>query len=100
MQFIIFTKKNDLFKIAQLVAKAWILQQGDRSLTSFANELSAIFNELDNYRSLISSSGDREYILMDRVYKLLQGLTPEFEGIKSSCITERILKPLMRQLLN
>ena len=76
------SKKNNRSKIAQLVTKAWTLQQGDRSLINYANELSAIFSELDQYRPPISSSGDGEYILTDRVYKLLQGLRPEFEGIR------------------
>ena len=71
MQYITFIKKNDRSKIAQLVTKAWTLQQGDRFLISYANESSAIFNELDHYSPPISSLGNREYILMARVYKLL-----------------------------
>ena len=64
------------------MTKAWTLQQGDRSLINYANELSVIFRKLDHFRPPISSLGDREYILVDRVYKLLQGLRPEFEGIR------------------
>ena len=77
------SKKNDCSKIAQLVTKAWTLQQGDLPLIISANELSSIFSELDHYRPPISSSRDREYILGGRVYKLLQGLRLEFEGIRS-----------------
>ena len=77
------SKKNDQSKIAQLVNRACVLQQGNQSLLSYANELSSIFSELEHYRHPVCSSGDRDYILMDRVYKLLQGLRPEFEGIRS-----------------
>ena len=44
-----FHSKNDRSKIAQLVTKAWMLQQGDWSLISYANELNSIFGELDHY---------------------------------------------------
>ena len=40
-------KKNDRLKIAQLVNRAGTLQQGDRSVLAYANELRAIFSELD-----------------------------------------------------
>ena len=77
------SKKNDRSKIAQLVNKACVLQHGERSILGYANELSTIFSELDHYRPPVHNTGDRDYIIMDRVYKLLQGLRPEFEGIRS-----------------
>ena len=43
------------------------------------NELSDIFSELDHYRPLDHNSANMEYVFMDRVYKLLPGLRPEFE---------------------
>ena len=65
------------------------MQQGDKSLLVYAKELSAIFSELDHYRPPAHDSVDREYILADRVYRLLMGLTPEFMNIRSqSCHRE------------
>ena len=73
------SNKNNRSKITQLVNKANLLQQGERSILEYANDLSTIFSEIDHYRPLVHSTGDRDYILMDRVYKLLQGLRPKFE---------------------
>ena len=72
-----------LSKVAQLVTQAGTLQQGKKSVLTYANELSDIFNELDHYRPPDHDSADRKYALMDRVYKLLQGVRTEFEGICS-----------------
>ena len=77
------SKKNDKSKITQLVTKACTLQQGDKSVLAYANELSSIFSELDHYWPPGHNTEDREYILMNRVYKILPGLRPEFEGIRS-----------------
>ena len=60
-----------------------MLQQGEQSIITYANELSSIFGELDHYMPQVHNYGDREYILMDRVYKLLHGLRLEFEEIRS-----------------
>ena len=83
------SKKNDRAKITQSAIRVGSLQQGDKSLLAYANELSAIYSELDHYRPPAHDSVDREYILTDRVYRLLTGLRPEFENIRSqSCHRE------------
>ena len=65
------SKKNDRAKIAQLVTQAASLLQGEKSVLTYANLLSDIFNELGHYHPLDYESAVREYVLMDRVYKLL-----------------------------
>ena len=70
-------------KISQLATRAVTLQQGEKSVLTYANELSDINSELDHYRPPDLELADMEYGLMDRVYKLLQGLQPEFEGFRS-----------------
>ena len=77
------SKKNDKAKIAQLVIRAGALQQGEKTVLVYANELIVIYSELDNYQPPVHNSVKREYTLMDRVYRLLQGLRPEFENIRS-----------------
>ena len=52
-------------------------------MLTYANELSDFFSELDHYRPPDHESADWEYVLMDRGYKLLQGLRPEFEVLRS-----------------
>ena len=65
------------------------LQQCDKSLLAYAKELSAIFSELDHYRPPAHDSVDREYILADRVYRLLTGLRLDFKNVRSqSCHRE------------
>ena len=65
------SKKNDRAKIAQLVTQASSLQQGEKLVLTYANELSDIFSELDHYHPLDHELEDKEYILMDPVYKVL-----------------------------
>ena len=80
-----------------------MLQQGERSIITYANELSSIVGELDHYRLPIHSSGGRDYILMGRVYKLLHGLRHEFEGIRSQLFnreTSLTFDDAVSQLLN
>ena len=81
------SKKNDRSKIAQLVSRSCALQQGEKSVLTYANELSDIYRELDYYRPLAHNSVEWEYILMDRVYRLLQGLRSEFEGIRGQLLS-------------
>ena len=45
-------------------------------MLTYANELSDIFSELDHYHPLDHELSNKEYVLMDQVYKLLQGLQP------------------------
>ena len=62
-----------------------------------------MFSELDHYRPPVHNSGDRDYILMDRIYKLLQRLRPEFEGIRSQLYnreTSLTFNDPVSQLLN
>ena len=42
--------KNEKAKIAKLITRAGALQQGEKSVVTYANELSDIFSELDHYR--------------------------------------------------
>ena len=46
-----YSKKNDASKISSLVNCANALQEGDKSVMAYANDLSSIYNELDFYRS-------------------------------------------------
>ena len=52
------SKKNDKFKIAQLVNKASVPQQGEWSILGYANELITIFSEIDHYRPHVHSTRD------------------------------------------
>ena len=43
------SKKNDRFKISQLVSQSCALQQGDKSILTCENELSDSYRELDHF---------------------------------------------------
>ena len=78
-----YSKKNDASKISSLVNRANALQQGDKSVMAYANELSSIYNELDFYRPPQYNTLQWEYVVQDRIYHFLEGLRPEFEGLRS-----------------
>ena len=42
-----------------------------------------VYSELDHYRPPVHNSEEREYTLMDKVHRILQGLRPKFENLKS-----------------
>ena len=76
-------KKNDKAKIGLLVIRAGALQQGEKTILAYANELRIIYSELHHYRPSVHNLVEREFTLMDRVYQFLQGLRPEFENLRS-----------------
>ena len=78
-----YSKKNDSSEISSLVNRANSLQQGDKTVMAYANELSSIYNELDFYRPPQYNSLQWEYTVQDRIYHFLEGLRPEFEGLRS-----------------
>ena len=81
------SKKNDGSKVVQILSIVVSLQKGDQSVISYAIELSTIFSELDHYQPYVHITRNKEYILMDWVYKILWVLRPKFEGIRWCSVT-------------
>ena len=59
------------------------LLQEQRSVLEYANELNALWSELDFHRPLPTDLTAREYILKGRNHCFLIGLLPEFETVHS-----------------
>ena len=76
-------KKEDESKIYELVSSTYCIKQGQILFLVYANELVAIWKELDHYRPPNPNSIDREYILRDRVYLFLLGLNSAFENFRA-----------------
>ena len=62
-----YSKKNDSSKISSLVNRENSLQQGDKTVMPYANELSSIYNELDFYRPPQYNSLQWEYTVQDNL---------------------------------
>ena len=78
-----YSKKNDASKISSLANRENALQQGDKSVMAYANQLSSIYTELDFYRPPQNNTLQWEYVVQDRIYHFLEALGPEFEGLQS-----------------
>ena len=76
------SKKEDESKIYELVSSTYGINQVQNSVLVYANELVAIWNELDHYRPPNPSSIDQGYILRDRAYLFLLGLNSVFENFR------------------
>ena len=71
-----YSKKNDASKISSLVNRANALQQGDKYVMAYANELSSIYNDLDFYRSPQYNTLQWEYAVQYKIYHFIEGLRP------------------------
>ena len=76
-------KRDDRQKIIDLYIKSFTLQQGDRDVLTYSNELKAVFNDLDHFRPPSIDSVARAYEATNRLCQFLHGLRPEFELIRS-----------------
>ena len=80
------SKKEDELKIYELMSSTYGIKQGQNSVLVYANELVAIWKELDHYRLPNPSSIGREYILRDIVYLFYWDLILHLRilGVRSS----------------
>ena len=64
------------------MSSTYNIKQVQNSVLVYANELVAIWKDLDHYRLPNPSSIDREYILRDKVYIFLLGLNSAFKNLR------------------
>ena len=76
------SKKEDESKIYELVSSTYGIKQGQHLVLVYANELVAIWKELDHYRPPNPSAIDQEYIWRDRVYLFLFGHNSGFKNFR------------------
>ena len=93
------SKRDDRHKIIDLYIKSFTLQQGDRDVLTYSNELRAVFNDLDHCRPPSTDSIARAYEATNRLCQFLQGLRPEFELIRSQ-LYNREIEPTFDQAVS
>ena len=93
------SKRDDRQKIIDLYIKSFTLQQGDRDVLTYSNELRAVFNDLDHCRPPSTNSVARAYEATNRLCQFLQGLRPEFELIRSQ-LYNREIEPTFDQAVS
>ena len=94
-----YSKRDDRQKIIDLYIKSFTLQQGDRDVLTYSNELRAVFNDLDHCRPPSTDSVARAYEATNRLCQFLQGLRPEFELIRSQ-LYNREIEPTFDQAVS
>ena len=62
-------------------------KQGSKTVTDYANQLKALWQELDHYRVIKTKCPEdaivlKDFIKQDRVYDFLVGLNPEFDQLR------------------
>ena len=77
------SKGEDRMKIINLYIKSFSLQQGEKDVLTYSNELRDIFNDLDHCRPPSTDPRARAYEATNRLCQFLQGLRPEFELVRS-----------------
>ncbi|KAL6324190.1 hypothetical protein AAG906_006462 [Vitis piasezkii] len=61
--------------------------QGSKTVTEYANQLKALWQELDHYKVIKTKCPDdavvlKDFIQQDRVYDFLVGLNPKFDQVR------------------
>ena len=86
------SKSKDRSRIGFLLNKGATLKQGERSVSEYSGEVLEIYDELDYYRPPIATT-NFDQVQQDRTYHFLQGLRPEFEGIRSQLYNREVELP-------
>ena len=82
-----YSKAKDAAQVYEIKVKTITAKQGDRTVTEYANQMKAMWQELDHYRVIKTKCPDdstilKEFIEQDRVYDFLVGLNPEFDIVR------------------
>ncbi|KAK2433017.1 putative mitochondrial protein [Trifolium repens] len=82
-----YSKAKDAAQVYEVKVKTLAAKQGNRTVTDYANQLKALWMELDHYRVIKTQcSADaatlKKFIEQDRVYDFLVGLNSEFDQVR------------------
>ena len=69
-------------------------KQGSKTVTKYANQLKALWQELDHYRVIKTKCLEdfvvlKDFIEQDRVYDFLVGLNPEFDQVRIQILSKQ-----------
>ena len=82
-----YSKARDAAQVYEVKVKTIATKQGSKTVTEYANQLKALWQELGHYRVIkIKCPEDavvlKDFIEQDRVYDFLVGLNPEFDQVR------------------
>ncbi|RVW40284.1 Retrovirus-related Pol polyprotein from transposon RE1 [Vitis vinifera] len=82
-----YSKARDAAQVYEVKVKTIATKQGSKTVTEYANQLKALWQELDHYRVIKTKCLEnaailKDFIEQDRVYDFLVGLNPEFDQVR------------------
>ena len=81
------SKARDATQVYEVKVKTITTKQGSKTFTKYANQLKALWQELDHYRVIKTKCPEdaivlKDFIEQDRVYDFLVGLNLEFDQVR------------------
>ncbi|RVW99623.1 hypothetical protein CK203_021454 [Vitis vinifera] len=82
-----YSQARDAAQVYEVKVKTIAAKQGSKTVTEYANQLKALWQELDHYRVIKTKCPEdaailKDFIEQDRVYDFLVGLNPEFDQVR------------------
>ncbi|RVW76990.1 hypothetical protein CK203_036868 [Vitis vinifera] len=82
-----YSKARDAAQVYEVKVKTIAAKQGSKTITEYANQLKALWQELDHYRVIKTKCPEnaailKDFIEQDRVYDFLVGHNPEFNQVR------------------
>ena len=82
-----YSKARDAAQVYEVKVKTIAAKQGSKTVTEYANQLKALWQELDHYRVIKTKCPEnaailKDFIEQDRVYDFLVGHNPEFNQVR------------------
>ena len=81
------SKARDVAQVYEVKVKMIAAKQGSKTVADYANQLKALWQELDHYRVIKTKCPEdaavlKDFIEQDKVYDFLVGLNPEFDQVR------------------
>lgn len=82
-----YSNARDVAQVYEVKVKTIVAKQGSKTVTKYANQLKALWQELEHYRVIKTKCLEdvtilKDFIEQDRVYDFLVGLNPEFDQVR------------------
>ena len=82
-----YSKARDAAQVYEVKVKTIAAKQGSKAIIEYANQLKALWQELDHYRVIKTKCLEdaavlKDFIEQDRVYDFLIGLNLEFDQVR------------------
>ena len=82
-----YSKARDAAQVYEVKVKTIAAKQGSKTVTKYANQLKALWQELDHYRVIKTKCPEyvdvlKDFIERDRIYDFLIELNLEFDQVR------------------